>query len=79
MPKGPPDETKLKTGGEGPGALGGMDRYPAAASDGPRFEHEVPRAQAPRMMAKRRGPGGLILGIILLAAAAGAVWYFFFR
>lgn len=79
MPKGPPDETKLKTGGEGPGALGaGIEHYPAA-SDGPRFDQDVPHARAPRMAASRGGPGGLIVAVILLAAAAGAAWYFFFR
>lgn len=78
MPKGSPDETKLKTGGEEPGALGGLSHFPAA-SDGPQFQHEVPRARAPRPPARRGGPGGLILAAILLMAAAGAVWYFFFR
>jgi hypothetical protein len=79
MPKGPPDETKLRTGEDGADALSeGMERYPAAA-DSPRFEHDVPHARAPRMAAKRGGPGGLILGLVVLAAAAGAVWYFFFR
>lgn len=79
MPKGPPEETKLRTGDESPGALGsGVGHYPAAA-DSPRFGHEAPRARAPRLKAKRGGPGGLIAALVLLAAAAGAVWYFFFR
>ncbi len=79
MPKEPPDETKLRQGDEGPGPLSaGLNRFPAA-SESPRFEYDVSSARAPKMMAKRGGPGGLILALVVLAAAAGAVWYFFFR
>ncbi len=88
MPKEPPeetklrqgpDETKLRRGDEGPGPLStGLSRFPAA-SDSPRFEHDVPSARAPKMMAKRGGAGGLILVLVVLSAAAGAVWYFLLR
>lgn len=78
MPKGPDDETKMRTEDTEPSAL--RPRSHAAAADGPRPAFpKIPAALAPAPK-RQRGRGGLIpLLLAVLAAVAVAVWFFFFR
>ena len=81
MPKGPIDETKLRTGEEGPGAL--STGTLSAPSDGARPTFDGPaQARAPMApvpMRARKSPVGGILVIVLLAAAVGGALYYFLR
>jgi hypothetical protein len=78
MPKGPDDETKMRTEDIDPSAL--RHKTHAAAADGPRPSfQEIPAALAPAPSRKRGGGLLVLLLLVVIAAIAATVWYFFFR
>ncbi len=78
MPKGPDDETKMRTEDAEPSAL--RPRSYAAAADGPQPAFPAPPAARAPAPSRKRGGGLIVLPLlVVIAAIAGAVWYFFLR